>query len=551
MENIQSFDDFMFNSKMFESFTPLDFLGILMEMEHELGYDTENVDELEEGWSVGSVGRNGDKTFKFTPGMNDTDNNSTRIFNDDKKFSYHEVLLPKSQVMSYNLYKISDMRISKALKHPQRFIDTGRKINFESVDKFMKRTAMYIRRLLKDNDIDIITYPQSSSSFNKEMVEYILKGYKDSPGIKVIPDLVTKNIRNVYINYGVAKEIGLSNQEIHQLQLDIDRWIQDADIYELRQQIDHLNDEILLNTTLKKKGRPSKEVMKKKELVKLLQQEIETTEAKIKLMRKGRRGRDKTIGEDGRAKNFEIKSIEDKKRRSIEGLFEINPNLKGIQQHLKGKHIIVFDDNISSGATLDDICLELGKYGVESILPITLAIIPKTVYGNHESIKDRVGGGDGEVKGGKPKPIEVKPIDDVVKGIEENDNTLNILWLDDERNPEQYFNKKSTSGAFIRNKSYYDENIFNKHTVRFKWVKNLEEFKNHIEKNGLPEFISFDRDLKKGNNVDETNYPNGEDCARWLVNYCKEHNVDIPRYFVHSANKNGQKNIPEILEDKE
>lgn len=418
MENLQSFDDYMLNLQMCEKFTTLDFFTILMEMEHECGYD--EIDELDEGWSFGQRGRGKDKNFKFVPGVNDTENTSTRIFNDDKRFNYHEVLLPKSGVMSYNLYKISDMKISRALKHPQRFMDTEKKgIDFDSIDRFMKRTAMYIRRLLRDNDIDIITYPQSSSAFNKEMVEYILRGYKDTPGIKVIPDLLTKNIRNVYINYEVAKKVGLSNQEIHQLQLDIDHWIQDADIYELRQKVDELNDEILLNTSLKKRGRPSKEMMKKRELLKLTQQEIETLEAKIKLMRKGRKGRDKTIGADGRAKNFEIKSIEDRRRRAIEGLFEINPNLKGIQQNLRGKNIIIFDDNISSGATLDDICLELGKYGVKSILPITLAIIPKTVYGGkHESLKDKKGGGDGLVSGGKPKEIKVQPVKDVVENDE-------------------------------------------------------------------------------------------------------------------------------------
>ena len=117
---------------------------------------------------------------------------------------------------------------------------------------------------------------------------------------------------------------------------------------------------------------------------------VKNLEEQIKLLRKGRRGRDKTKGLDGKAKNFEIKSIEDKRRRSLEGLFGINPELIGIQQDLKGKHIVIFDDNISSGATLDDICLELQKHGVASILPITLAIIPKTVYGQeHESLKNK------------------------------------------------------------------------------------------------------------------------------------------------------------------
>ena len=412
MEHLKTFDEFLYSSNLinvFENLTSLDIIELLMEVEHENGLDL-----IDEGWSFGSRGRGSDKTFKFVPNKNDNDDTSTEIFNTDKKFKYHEVLLPKSGVMSYNLYKISDMRISKALKHPAKFMDIEkRNIDFDSIDKFMKRTSMYIRALLKDNDIDIITYPQSSSTFNKEMVEYILRGYKKSPGIKCIPDLLTKNIRNVYINYDVAKNIGLTDKEIHQLQKDIDNWKFDADIYELRLQIDALNDEILYTKTNRKKGRPTKEFKAKEELVKELGQII-----KLKRQEQGRRGKDKTVGADGRAKNFEIKSLEDKRRKSIEGLFEINPNLKGIQQNLKGKNIIIFDDNISSGATLDDICLELQKYGVKSILPITLAIIPKTVYGgNHERLKD-FGKEKEETKEvnfvDEPEKIEVLPIKDAI-----------------------------------------------------------------------------------------------------------------------------------------
>ena len=284
--------------------------------------------------------------------------------------------------MSYNLYKISDMRISKALKHPQKFKDIEqREIDFDSIDRFMKRTSLYMQSILKDNPIDIITYPQSSSEFNKDMVDYLMKRYKSSPGIKCIPDLMTKNIRNVYVNYTVAKELGLSDSDINKLRHDIENWKSDADVYELRVKIDELNDYIAYHSG--KRGRPSNEIKNKKELVKNLEEQI-------KILRKGRRCKDKTKTSDGKAKNFEIKSIEDKRRRSLEGLFGINPKLSGIQQDLKDKHIVIFDDNISSGATLDDICLELQKYGVASILPITLAIIPKTVYGEeHESLKNR------------------------------------------------------------------------------------------------------------------------------------------------------------------
>ena len=379
-KNILTYEEFFNDYDLVsESISSLDFIQMLMEEELENGY---NLVECDEGWSFGSKGRGSDKTFKFTPGKNDTDVTSTEIFNDDKKFKYHEVLLPKSGVMSYNLYKISDMRISKALKHPQKFKDVEKRdIDFDSIDKFMKRTSLYIHSILKNNPVDIITYPQSSSEFNKDMVDYIMKRYSNSQGIKCIPNLMTKNIRNVYVNYTVAKELGLSDDDINRLRHDIENWKEDAKVYELRVQIDQLNDYIAYHTG--KRGRPTNDIKNKKALVKNLEEQI-------KLLRKGRRGKDKTKTAEGRAKNFEIKSIEDKRRRSLEGLFGINPELNGIQQDLKGKHVVIFDDNISSGATLDDICLELQKHGVASILPITLAIIPKTVYGQeHESLKNR------------------------------------------------------------------------------------------------------------------------------------------------------------------
>ena len=144
----------------------------------------------------------------------------------------------------------------------------------------------------------------------------------------------------------------------------------------------------------------------------------------------------------------------------------------------------------------------------------------------------------------------------LINNLYKNKNTirfmknLTILWLDDERDPEVYLKQKSNSGAFLRTSEFYKKNIFNKYDVSFIWCRNYDEFTKHIEKNGLPEFISFDRDLKKGNKIPKgTDYPDGEDCAKWLKDYCKKHGKKLPKYFVHSANKNGQINIPQILGD--
>ena len=159
MKNIETFGEFIENELFLEnlSLSTIDFIQLLMEEEERLGLNEIDPDIFEEGFSFGSIGRKGDKTFRFSPGKNDKSGTSTEIFNDDKKFKYTEVLLPKSGIVSYNLYKISDMRVSMALKHPDKFKKTmNRNIDFDTIDKFMKRTSLYIHSLLKDNPVDII-----------------------------------------------------------------------------------------------------------------------------------------------------------------------------------------------------------------------------------------------------------------------------------------------------------------------------------------------------------------------------------------------------------
>lgn len=130
---------------------------------------------------------------------------------------------------------------------------------------------------------------------------------------------------------------------------------------------------------------------------------------------------------------------------------------------------------------------------------------------------------------------------------------LTILWLDDKREPYDYFAKiekqkaknKPISGAGLRNSTFYDNNIFNKYNVKFEWVKNLDEFSHYIQTNGMPEFISFDRDLtpKGWSKTHYEAFPDGLACIQWLKKYCQETNQCLPKCFVHSANT---KRIPEM-----
>ena len=94
-------------------------------------------------------------------------------------------------------------------------------------------------------------------------------------------------------------------------------------------------------------------------------------------------------------------------------------------------------------------------------------------------------------------------------------------------------------------------------------VRNYSEYVSWIDKNGLPDFISFDHDLGKEHMDDyfrqilEKGYQHpdydsyvektGLDCARYVVDYCQKHNVPFPSCSVHSHNPVGAMNIHDFI----
>lgn len=95
-------------------------------------------------------------------------------------------------------------------------------------------------------------------------------------------------------------------------------------------------------------------------------------------------------------------------------------------------------------------------------------------------------------------------------------------------------------------------------------VRNYEAFVYAIEKNGIPDFISFDHDLaldhyppqeawssqdkydeweSKNQSVEKTGYH----CALWLIDYCIDNKIKICDFFVHSMNPYGGQKIKSIL----
>jgi hypothetical protein len=72
-------------------------------------------------------------------------------------------------------------------------------------------------------------------------------------------------------------------------------------------------------------------------------------------------------------------------------------------------------------------------------------------------------------------------------------------------------------------------------------------------KKGLPEMISLDHDLADIHylkpNSDEYAEKIGYDCAKWLIEYCMDNYLDLPKFYCHSMNPVGKKNILSLLEN--
>jgi hypothetical protein len=103
-----------------------------------------------------------------------------------------------------------------------------------------------------------------------------------------------------------------------------------------------------------------------------------------------------------------------------------------------------------------------------------------------------------------------------------------VLWLDDLRDPSQGQFKIWLNLAFGEN-------------LDVTWVKDYDEFVKYFKKNEMPYAISFDDDLN--------NEKTGLDCAKWIVDYCMNNAVRLPKYFVHSANPAGRENIQSYLDN--
>ena len=71
---------------------------------------------------------------------------------------------------------------------------------------------------------------------------------------------------------------------------------------------------------------------------------------------------------------FQIKDMTNPERMALRNIYNPNMDAEMVQAELekiKGTAFVIFDDNISGGATLSDICYQCKKLGIENVIPIT------------------------------------------------------------------------------------------------------------------------------------------------------------------------------------
>lgn len=125
-----------------------------------------------------------------------------------------------------------------------------------------------------------------------------------------------------------------------------------------------------------------------------------------------------------------------------------------------------------------------------------------------------------------------------------------LLWVDKNRNP-------YTDDEWLAYSPISMEN------TKVVWIKEYEEFKGWILRNGLPNGVCFDYDLGDEDIVIDSLYnrerkefleeatfhrTTGYDCVIMMRNYCIEHNAQLPDYTLHSDNYKGVAAMTEAID---
>jgi len=136
-----------------------------------------------------------------------------------------------------------------------------------------------------------------------------------------------------------------------------------------------------------------------------------------------------------------------------------------------------------------------------------------------------------------------------------NKNKYN-LFIDDERFPNKDVPASDSVFHLTGDNKYRD----------LKWiiVRNFGDFVKIIEERGLPLRCSMDHDLNDFHYYHYQTYTvytgkidytvvegTGLECAKWLINYLMDNDLDAPEILIHTQNTVGAENIRMLFNDYE
>src|SRR5574344_87021 len=306
-----------------------------------------------------SLRRNQDRSGKIIYTQTNERNIEDGIFDSNGSIRNRDMKLSKSGVIVHNLFYLRNLDVNRALKHKTDL--EGNPVEWDTkgsgnVELFFDKAAILIKYLIGNEKVDIFTYPQSSSELNKTIINKVRKKYPNSEGFRIYPEAFIKNVRGIVVDEKAARAAGLTDEEIQRLQHSVDVWHRQEDIRDLRKKIETGN---------------------------FSNQEVETILSQIKDIRSRNkmRGRDSTVDrKTGKVKSWQIKSVPDEDRRFLKHMFTVAPEYIKYSKEFKSKNVVLFDDNLVSGTTLDEICCTLQELGVNKILAFTLGLVAPTEY---------------------------------------------------------------------------------------------------------------------------------------------------------------------------
>lgn len=368
-------------------------------------------------------------------------NMDTTITGRDEKnqpiYKYNLSILPKSGVKVFNLFYINNFYITQALKHNKilKYLSPKEKEELktnkmeykftpdESISLFKKYVADYIIKILfkEKKYIDVIFSPESKSVFNEDIMKLVAEKYKKEfnrdvvvksnmfiktpENIKIDRESLYKNLKNQEENKYFQKDQveKMVREQMIDIYSKVELWKIESDIYPIIKQLYRLYEEIAKKSSENKKYKTLES--KVFELYRRLKHKVGDDYKYTRYFKYGK------LKPEDEVKKWEIKTLSDSVRRSISDIMSFSKELdkdfsyktkegREISGHSsfidnivkKNKTILIFDDNMSSGTTLDESVLLLIKNGVkkENIIAVTLGVVTQSLYNMNNKIFDLV-----------------------------------------------------------------------------------------------------------------------------------------------------------------